>query len=154
LPSSCSASAANGGNSSAPASPLGGIVGGILGAAYQIWLLVCVLHWAGCIDAPLVETLMCFPYCCCYPCCCRELYSNRRKVREGKLGGRTNEGFGEVVVTQQPSGFTAAYPHQQGQQQPPPPGYAASYPQQPPPPGYAASYPQQPSHGRSLTSKW
>ena len=95
---------------------------------------------------------MCFPYCCCYPCCCRELYANRRKVREGKLGGRTNEGFGEVVVTQQPSGFTAAYPHQH--QQPPPPGYAASYPQQQPPPGYAASYPQQPSHGRSLTSKW
>jgi hypothetical protein len=100
-----------------------------------------VLHWAGCIDVPLVETLMCFPYCCCYPCCCRELYANRRKVREGKLG-RGNNGFGEVVVAQQPSGFTAAYP----QQQLPPPGYADSYPQQ--------QQQQQPAHGRSLTSKW
>ena len=47
----------------------------------QIWWIVCLLHWCGCIDAQCVEKVWCFPFCCCYPCCCKDRYEVRRKKK-------------------------------------------------------------------------
>ena len=133
----------------------GSIVAIVIDAIYDIWLIICVLHFFGCIDAPLVEKLMCCPYCCCYTCCgCRDRYEARRKIKEGRLGGSGGGGGGArngEAYTVSTTAYSAAYPQPSAyapQYGAPGGGYGAQQQQQPPP-GYG-----QQSGGRSLTGKW
>ena len=121
---------------------VGIIVTIVIYSLFQIWWIVCLLHWCGCIDAQCVEKVWCCPFCWCYPCCCKARYEVRRKKKTM-----------DMMLQAAMSGGHANPAHRMGD------AYASqNYPIAVPPPGYASQQPQpqqpQPPPSNSLTAPW
>jgi hypothetical protein len=127
---------------------VGIIVTIVISCFLQIWWIVCLLHWCGCIDAPWVEKVWCFPFCCCYPCCCKDRYEVRRKKKIMDMMSQAAMASGHVNPVHS---MANAYAAQNSSIAVSPPGYSTQQPQplQQPPQQQSVQQPVS-----SLTAPW